>query len=315
MSVLRVISNLFRFNRTNWKAVALCFFTALIFWVFTSLNKNHTANINFPLQFEFDSDRYVAVSMPKHVGMNVTGNGWDLLRKSLGLRLPVLSVPLDKPTEVKKIPGSILLPVVAGQLGSLKINYVVGDTINLQIDLKDSHRFKLVADLSGVSFKKGFGRISQVVILPDSVEIEGPKSILHNFPDSIVLPLSKSKVSEHFREELEVVLQNSEMIKRNPPVVEIQFEVGEVEEIIWKLKLYYLNKPPSVMIDNSEDSVACRLIIPKNQEKFFLTREQGRAIIDLHGLPKGESVIVPKAEGLSSIVQVLQIDSVRVKLF
>jgi YbbR domain-containing protein len=315
MSVLRVISNLFRFNRTNWKAVALCFFTALIFWLFTSLNKDHTTNINFPLQFEFDSDRYVPVVMPKQVSINVSGNGWDLLRKSFGLRLPVLSIPLDKPTDVKKIPGSVLLPLVAGQLGSLKTNYVVGDTLDVQIDFKDSHKFRLVAELSDVSFKKGYGRISHVVILPDSVEIEGPKSILHNLPDSIVLPLSISKLSEHFKEELEVIIPNGEMTKRNPPVVEVRFEVGEVEELVSKLKLIYLNKPPSLMIEGGQDSITCRLIVPKIQGRTILAKEQGLAIIDLSGLTKGESVVVPRAKGLSVFVQVLQIDSVRVKLF
>lgn len=315
MSVLRVISNLFRFNRTNWKAVALCFFTALIFWLFTSLNKDHTTNISFPLQFEFDSERYVPVVMPQHVSINVSGNGWDLLRKSFGLRLPVLSIPLDKPTDIKKIPGSKFLPLVAGQLGSLKTNYVVGDTLDVQIDLKDSHKFRLVAELSDVSFKKGFGRISHVVILPDSVEIEGPKSILHNLPDSIVLPISISKLSEHFKEELEVIIPNGELIKRNPPVVEVRFEVGEVEELVWKLKITYLNKPASVMLEGIQDSIACRLTVPRTQGRNILTKEQGRAIVDLSGLPKGESVIIPKPEGLPAFVQVLQIDSVHVKLF
>jgi YbbR domain-containing protein len=315
MSVLRVISNLFRFNRTNWKAVALCFFTAFIFWLFTSLNKDHTTNITFPLKFEFDNDQYVAVRMPQSVNINVSGNGWDLLRKSFGLRLPVLSIPLDKPTDVKKIPGSVLLPQVAGQLGSMKTNYVVGDTLDLQIDIKDSHKFLLVAELSDVSFKKGFGRISQVVILPDSVEIEGPKSILHTLPDSIVLPISISKLSEHFKEEMEVIIPKGEMTKRNPPVVEVRFEVGEVEELVWKLKISYLNKPSSVMIQDFQDSIACRLIVPRAHGRNILIKEQGRAIIDLSGLPKGESHIIPKPIGLSSLVQVLQIDSVLVKLF
>ena len=313
MSVLRVISNLFRFNRTNWKAVALCFFTALIFWLFTSLNKDHTTNITFPLQFEFDNNQYVAVLMPQYVNINVSGNGWDLLRKSFGLRLPELNIPLDKPTDVKKIPGSILLSLLAGQLGSLKTNYVVGDTLDLQIDIKDSHKFRLVANLSAVSFKKGFGRISHVVILPDSVEIEGPKSILHSLPDSIVLPLSISKLSEHFKEELEVIIPNGEMIKRNPPVVEVRFEVGEVEEVVWKLKINYLNKPASLMIEGAQDSIDCRFVVPKGRNIF--TKEQGQAIVDLSGLPKGESVVVPKAGGLSAFVQVLQIDSVHVNLF
>jgi YbbR domain-containing protein len=315
MSVLRVISNLFRFNRTNWKAVALCFFTALIFWLFTSLNKDHTTNISFPLQFEFDTDRYVSVVMPQHVNINVSGNGWDLLRKSFGLRLPVLSIPLDKPADVKKIPVSALLPLVAGQLGSLKPNYVVGDTLDVQIDLKDSHKFRLVAELSDVSFKKGYGRISHVVILPDSVEIEGPKSILHNLPDSIVLSLSRSKLSEHFKEELEVIIPNGEMIKRNPPVVEVRFEVGEVEELVGKLKLIYLNRPGSLIIENGQDSVTCRLIVPKTQGSTILAKDHGRAIVDLSGLAKGESTVAPRVEGLSAFVQILQVDSVHVKLF
>ena len=199
MRIFRVISNLFQFNRTNWKAVALCFLAALTFWLFSSLNKNHTANITVPLHFEFDNDRYVPVAIPHYASLNVSGNGWDLLRKSVGLKLPLLRIPLDKPTEVKKIPGSTLISLVSGQLGSLQINYVVGDTLGLEIDLKDSHKFRLVADLGNISYKKGYGRISPIVILPDSVEIEGPKSILHNFPDSIVIPLSKNKVSDYFR--------------------------------------------------------------------------------------------------------------------
>src|SRR6185369_11782296 len=105
----------------------------------------------------------------------------------------------DRPMEVKKIPGNALLALVSDQVSTLKINYVVGDTLDLNIDLKDSHKFRLVADLTRISYKGGFGRISPVVILPDSVEIEGPKSLLHHFPDSIVLSLSENRLNENFR--------------------------------------------------------------------------------------------------------------------
>ena len=315
MNVLRAIINLFRFNRANWKAVALCFFAALTFWLFTSLNKDHTTNINFPLQFEFDNDRYVPVVMPQHVNLNVSGNGWDLLRKNLGLRLPVLNVPLEKPTEVKKIPENTLLALVSGQLGSLRVNYVVGDTLDLQIDLKDVHKFRLVASLDNITYKKGYGRISPIVILPDSVEIEGPKSVLHDFPDTIVMTLPASKLSKNFREETEVVVPNVELIKRNPPVAEIRFEVGEVEELSWKLKLYVLNKPAKWKVDGAPDSVTCYLIVPRNHGRAILSQAfAARAIVDLTGVPKGETLVGAKAEGLSSLVQILRIDSVQLRL-
>src|SRR6478609_7987905 len=315
MSVFRVISNLFRFNRANWKAVALCFFTAMVFWVFSALNKDHTTNISFPLQFEFDSDRYVPISLPSHVRMNVSGGGWDLLRKSLGVRLPPLNIPLERPVEVKKIPGNTLLSLVSDQLSSLKINYLVGDTLNLDIDLKDSHKFKLIADLTNISYKDGFGMLSPVVILPDSVEIEGPKSLLHDFPDSIVLSLPNGRLNGNFREEIEVVVPNGEVIKRNPPVAEVRFEVGEVEELAWKLKLDLLHKPIQMQVDGI-DSVTCYVIVPKNQGRnILLQAHAAKATVDLSGLTKGEWKIVPRSEGLSPIVHVRQIDSVRLRLF
>jgi hypothetical protein len=313
MRIFQVINKLFRFNRANWKAVVLCFFTAFIFWLFSALNKNHTTNINFPIQFEYDKSRYMPVLEPRHVSLNVSGNGWDLLRKSVGLRLPILMIPLDKPSEIRKIPGSTLLALVSGQLNSLQINYAVGDTLDLQIDLKDSHKFRLMADLNNITYKSGFGRISPVVILPDSVEIEGPKSILHDFPDTILLSLSENRLSENFREEAEVVVPNTELIKRNPPVVEVRFEVGQVEEITWNLKLQFLNKKAAAVIE-APDSVTCYLVVPKNHGRDILLQTQARAIVDLSGLPKGKSILMPATEGLSPMVQLVRIDSVHLEL-
>lgn len=316
MKIIRIISNLFRFNRTNWKAVALCFLTALVFWLFNALNKNHTTNISFPLQFEYDHERYVPVQLPQRVRLNVSGIGWDLLRKSVGVKLPALSIPLERPTEVHKIVASTLPSVLGPQLGALQINYVVNDTLFVQIDPRDSHAFKLVADLRNVSFEPGFGRISPVVILPDSVILEGPRSVLHKLADSIVLSLPKRNLDENFREEIEVSIPDDDLLKRNPPVVEVQFEVGEVQELPWKLKLELLNKSPGLRVEGVEDSVRCRIRVPRNQGMAILTQTPGaRALVDVSGMPKGERMVVPKAEGLSQLVQVLSMDTVKFKIY
>ncbi|MBZ0247597.1 MAG: hypothetical protein K8H85_16765, partial [Cyclobacteriaceae bacterium] len=96
MNFFRVISNLFHFNRTNWKALSLCLLAALVFWFFNALNKDYSTNLRFSVNFLFDQERYVAVEpLPKEVFMNVSGNGWDLLRKSLGVNLPDMNIPLE----------------------------------------------------------------------------------------------------------------------------------------------------------------------------------------------------------------------------
>src|SRR5271154_4253094 len=148
MNILRLLFNVFRFDRANWKAVALCVLTAVVFWVFNAFNKNYSTNIRFPLLFEFDGEKYApAEHLPKTVNLNVSGNGWELFRKRFGVKVPPVIIPLERPNEVKKIVGSTLAPMFATQVGNLKINFVVTDTLHVQIDQLDSHRFKLAADV------------------------------------------------------------------------------------------------------------------------------------------------------------------------
>src|SRR6187431_968935 len=117
MSFLRSIFNLLRFNRKNWKAVVLCVFAATIFWFFNALNKNYTTNITFPLAFDYNSENYVAIRpLPEAVRINVTGMGWDLFRRSLGLKIPPLVIPLERPSQINRIVGSTLPALFANQL-------------------------------------------------------------------------------------------------------------------------------------------------------------------------------------------------------
>src|SRR5688572_3026280 len=112
MRVFNSFLNVLRFNRKNWRAVVLCIFAATVFWFFNALNKTYTTNINFPVRFDFDQSNYVPVSsLPNDVRINVTGNGWDLFKRSTGVKAVPLEIPLGRPAEVKKIVGSTL-PVI-----------------------------------------------------------------------------------------------------------------------------------------------------------------------------------------------------------
>jgi hypothetical protein len=266
MNILRIFVNLFRFDRANWKVVSLCVLTAMVFWIFNAFNKNYSTNVRFPLLFEFDGEKYApAEHLPKSVNLNVSGNGWDLFRKHLGLKVPPVIIPLERAKEIRKIVGSTLAPMLATQVGNLKINYVVTDTLYLQIDERDSHRYKLVADISGITFREGYGRISPVVLLPDSISLEGPQSRLHALDDSILLVLDEKNLSKNFRTEAEVVFPGSEFLKRNPPVIQIMFEVNQVVSVKKNLKVMMTKNPgPDVA-----DSVEALFQIPASRAQDF----------------------------------------------
>src|SRR5688572_29636920 len=137
MSLLNSIFDFLRFNRRNWRAIALCFFAAAVFWIFNALNKRYTTNVNFPLAFEYNEENYIAVRpLPSDVRLNVTGLGWNLFRRSIGLRVPPLVIPLDKPTEVRKIVGGTLPALFANQLEGCDINFVLTDTLQVALEAK-----------------------------------------------------------------------------------------------------------------------------------------------------------------------------------
>ena len=316
MSFFRVINNLFRFNRTNWKALSLCFLAATVFWFFNALNKNYATNVRFPLHFEFDQAKFIpSKPLPRDVYVNVSGNGWDLLRKYLGLKLPAVVIALERPEETRKIVGSTLPPLLATQLGNLKINHIVTDTLYLSIEPKDSIRMNVLVDHKEITFKKGYGRISPIVVLPLSIQVEGPVSFLKQLSDSVVITLPPSRLSSNYREQVEVKL-GDESIKRTPPVVEVMFEVGEVTEVQEKIILELINVPEFTHVMQDRDSVGCVVQVPSSRVDDFKQTALGiKARIDLRDMRTGGRKVLPSVLGLPPYAFLVSTDSVRMKLY
>jgi hypothetical protein len=316
MNFNKVFVNLFQFNRTNWKAVVLCFLAASVFWLFNAFNKSYATTVHFPLRFDYDQEKYVPVAvLPTGIYLNVSGNGWDLFRKTLGFRLPELIIPLEKPTEVKKIVGSTLTSVFVNQLGELQINYILTDTLIIQLEEKDSHSYRLIPDLTNSTFRKGYGRISPIVILPDSVILEGPKSLLHAMADPIVLYIKVRDLDESFSEELELVVDNNGLLKRNPPVASVMFEVGPVEVVETKI-LVRVAQMPATVKSSYIDSVNLVVQIPKAQSNdFHLSQSAISALLDLENRTKGTYSILPQIIGLPEYAEIISLDSLVVRFF
>ena len=179
MRFLHTIFNILRFNRKNWKAVVLCVFTAMVFWLFNALNKTYTTNINFPLAFDYDNQNYIPVEgLPADVRLNVTGNGWELFKRSAGVKMDPLQIPLERPGEVKKIVGRDLRFYFTNQLNGLEINHVLNDTFYVDLEAKTGRWIKLIVDSVQYNIKSGFGLASDIAVFPDSTYIEGPERLV-----------------------------------------------------------------------------------------------------------------------------------------
>lgn len=315
MNFFRAISNILRFDRTNWKALVLCFFAAAIFWIFNALNKDYATNLILPLQVEFDESQYIAVEpLPTHLLLNVSGNGWEILRKRLGFKVPVISLPLERPSETHRVAAGSLIPMVASQMEVLKLNFMVTDTLRISIEPKLSRKVKLVVKTDRIVFKNNFGRISQITLSPDSIILEGPQSIVEDIGDTIILHPEATRVSGNFRENIEVIVQHSELIKRNPPTAEVAFEVGMIDSMIVHANVIILKG--SGPVELYKDSVECIFRVPQRERDSFMQAAAGlTATISVKDLKKGgvKSFLPTLNKNFSENIELVQIDSVKVK--
>jgi hypothetical protein len=314
MSFIRSIFNVLRFNRRNWKAVVLCIFAATIFWFFNALNKTYTTNINFPLAFEYDNENFVPVELlPQYIRLNVTGNGWDLFKRSTGVKLDPLEFPLERPSEVKKIVARELPRVFSNQLTGLQINYVLSDTLYLDLEPKAGRWLKLTVDSIENNLKAGYGLASEIAVIPDSTFVVGPERIINKLNEPIFLKILQRGIDEHYIESVEVSLPFQEVITREPAAVSVMFNVEEMITVRDSIDLEIENIPATVSDVMNSGKVPVTFSIP---ESFLpgLKIDSIKAVLDLKNFVRGRAKFVPKVQGLPPYSRVMKIDSVIVRL-
>lgn len=289
-------------------------FAAAIFWIFNALNKDYSTNLSLPLQVQFDESKFAtAEAIPGTIIVNVSGNGWELLRKNLGQKVPTIAILLERPSEVHRIAGSALAPQVTSQLGPLQLNFVVMDTLRLTIEPKVSRKVQLTADISSVTFKRNMGKISEIKVLPDSVLLEGPKSFVEALGEMVQIRVEATRLGSNFKESMEVIVDHGEFISRDPPLADVIFEVGPVVEV-------HHNFPVSKLKSGwafDRDSIGCTLLIPqKNYEQFQSDIAELTIATPLVPISKGDTIrVLPELIGMPAYATLLQMDSIELRKY
>lgn len=238
------IKNIFQNVRSqkgsNWKAIVLSILAASVFWIFQSLNKNYSTNLSYPIAFDYPAEHYVIMEkLPDEVQINISGIGWNIFRKSFSLTLNPLRVYLENPASTSKLIGAGLLANINDQLPDFQVNYVISDTLYLNIESKISRTFDLSIDSLAIDLKNNFKIISRISISPDSVIISGPKSIISQLPTVLPLDIGNNNIDDSFDESvtLQVRGYQQSLLTKSSEDINVQFEVEEYVTVSYKAKL------------------------------------------------------------------------------
>jgi hypothetical protein len=236
--------------------VVLCVAAATTFWVLNALNKdNYSTIVDYPVQWEYDQKNYIPVKpLPQSIQIQISGNGWDLLRKYFNISGTAYPILLQSPAEKKYLLSADLKRSLGEFITPTQLENVLGDTIHYQIDRIVTKTLRPVLDSSSYSFDKNIALEGKVNFIPDQLEITGPSSVLEAFEGNYPVALNASKINSNFSGKVPLTVDEplATLIQLKQKEIQVSFSVLSYLEGNKRLKIKKINFPSNVKISNEE---------------------------------------------------------------
>ena len=236
--------------------VVLCVAAATTFWVLNALNKdNYSTIVDYPVQWEYDQKNYIPVKpLPQSIQIQISGNGWDLLRKYFNISGTAYPILLQSPAEKKYLLSADLKRSLGEFITPTLLENVLGDTIHYQIDRIVTKTLRPVLDSLSYSFDKNIALEGKVNFIPDQLEITGPSSVLEAFEGNYPVALNASKINSNFSGKVPLTVDEplAPLIQLKQKEIQVSFSVLSYLEGNKRLKIKKINFPSNVKISNEE---------------------------------------------------------------
>lgn len=284
------------------------------FWFLNALNGSYSTTFRYPIKFVYDTDKYIAVKkLPEDVLINVSGVGWNLFRINLGINTKPVIFRLEKPAETKRLPGSTLLGTITDQLAEVDVNFVLTDTLSIQIDNKVERRYSLGIDSVNINLDDNYWISSPISFSPDSVRLVGPETILDLYEDVITVKVPQQKIDDNYQEDIPIDVINNNLISRDPPTVQVKFSVEEYTSKKMLIPIMGQNFPvdSSAFLSNNNAFVSFDVAISKNEQ---LNDTLFVVIADYKKLNKKDSTLILSLKGFPEFIRGAKLDADTVKV-
>ncbi len=260
-------------DNKDWKVVALCIIAATTFWFFNALNKSdYNTVINYPIKFNYvnPNDSLITVNPPpEKIAIDVSGRGWVLFRKTFWFNFDPIRIDLPSPADTRFLTRASLLPIADQQLSDLKVNNVIEDTLFLQIENKISKKMGVIVDSEKLSLEENYRLTSKISLMPDSILVSGPASIIAALPDQLDLKIEDSDIDEDYEDKISAMVLDGALISYYPKEVEVKFDVSEYIKKTHNHQLDFISFPENASIAVSDSMISISYWIPKSNESGF----------------------------------------------
>ncbi|WP_229253734.1 hypothetical protein [Dyadobacter sp. NIV53] len=217
-------------GKNKIKTFLVCLIAATFFWLMNVLNQdNYSVRLNYPLEVEYDNASFVPLQpLPKRLSVNVSGNGWNLVRKYwLNFNALPVVYKVNNPNKSSYINSTTLTDQITELFPDLHVNYVVSDTFELSFERKIRRIIPIRVDSAGIDMGEGYVISSIINVSPSLISVDGPVSLIKAYPDTIRIQVPTPKIQNNFDESLPIPLPVSPLVEVSHRNVYISFEVAQ----------------------------------------------------------------------------------------
>ena len=302
---------------SNLKVVVLCIAAATTFWILNALNKDdYTTIVDFPIELEYDRGKYVSVEdEPQNIQIEISGNGWDLLRKYFNFNNQNFPVKISNPASSDYILTSDLKRGLSEFLGPTQVVSILDDTIKYHINRIQTIKIKPRLDSTSFSLYKNFKLLDSPVFDPPELTFTGPTSLLDSLKKTFTINLDENKINEDLSKEVKLSLPKgiASLVSIKEKTIIVKLNVVAFLEGNKRLKIRMINFPRSVTLENEEETLMMNYLVDERRSDQ-LKEIEFEGIVDYYKRNKEDSTITVEVKPLPSFLDQVKVTPPKVKL-
>lgn len=250
------LRKIFSRNSRLWPFL-ICFAVAGFLWLLTSLTRPYKVYVEFDLRYENLARLGIKESnLPEKILVELEDYGYNIIgyryrNKSHTVYIDFNDYRILKNT--RRNESYILLnnhpEMISHQLSNeVKVLKIEPDTIFISAIERAGKKVPVIFK-SNLTYQKQFMKAGSVRVVPDSVTISGPKSVLNKIDSIYTEILDKEGVESSFEERVKISRAGlGQEIQISPAIVKVQVKVQEFTEGVVDVPIEAVNAPPGAGI-------------------------------------------------------------------
>ena len=204
----------------------VCLLATIFIWLLNSMNRDHLADVSYPIVFKYDNQELMQKSEETtKIMFHAYGLGWDLLKLKLNWFVDPIEINIKNKKRYKYVLSSDIKPYLEDKLPIVEIKYFFSDTLYTGLDKVKKDKMKIYLDSDHIFLAEDYKIDGNVRINPEYIMVTGPASILDTMSHKIVIKLSESNISEEYKEEISIPKPLNSQVKFGVKKVEVSFNV------------------------------------------------------------------------------------------